>query len=346
MVSSGEQGEVVVAVNVGGVRQLLPSDLLCRFPETRLGRLCLLRCSPGAPVLGAAPELALDLCDDFDPRSGEFYFDRDPRSFDSVLDLYYVGEIHMERGVCPICFKNEMDFWQVDVDHLDDCCRGLFSEKLEELEEVARRVRLVLDDQAGAGEGDCWKRFRKTLWKLMEKPETSAQARMLAIASFLVVLVSAVTMCLGTIPELQVKSETGQLVEHPTVTIIETVCIVWFTLEYVLRLISAPQTLHFVFSFMNIIDVLAILPYYMAMLLSGMGDAILELNNVQQAVQALRIMRIARVFKLARHSSGLQTLTSALKSSFKELSLLLLCLAMGIFLFSALGKFKRRLIST
>ena len=48
-------------------------------------------------------------------------------------------------------------------------------------------------------------------------------------------------------------------------------------------------------------------------------------------------MRIARVFKLARHSSGLQTLTHALKRSLKELGLLLMYMGVGIFVFSALA---------
>lgn len=88
---------------------------------------------------------------------------------------------------------------------------------------------------------------------------------------------------------------------------------------------------------MNIVDVLAILPFYVSLTLTHLGARMMELTNVQQAVQALRIMRIARIFKLARHSSGLQTLTYALKRSFKELGLLLMYLAVGIFVFSALG---------
>uniref|UniRef100_A0A671P2P0 Potassium voltage-gated channel, subfamily F, member 1a n=1 Tax=Sinocyclocheilus anshuiensis TaxID=1608454 RepID=A0A671P2P0_9TELE len=126
----------------------------------------------------------------------------------------------------------------------------------------------------------------------------------------------------------------GNLVEHTTLESIDTACIIWFTVEYVLRLVSSSNKLRFVFSFMNIVDFLAIVPFYVVLIL---GAAQMELANVQQAVQALRIMRIARIFKLARHSSGLQTLTFALKSSLKELGLLLMYMSVGIFLFSALG---------
>lgn len=88
---------------------------------------------------------------------------------------------------------------------------------------------------------------------------------------------------------------------------------------------------------MNAVDFLAIMPFYVVLTLTHLGTAVMELANVQQAVQALRIMRVARIFKLARHSSGLQTLTYALKRSFKELGLLLMYMGVGIFVFSALG---------
>ncbi|XDV50506.1 hypothetical protein PO909_019556 [Leuciscus waleckii] len=162
-------------------------------------------------------------------------------------------------------------------------------------------------------------------------------SRVIAVVSFLFILVSSVVMCLGTIPDLQVEDSEGNRVEHPTLDAIETACIGWFTVEYVLRLASSPNKLRFALSFMNMIDFLAVLPFYVVLVLTYLGTAMMELANVQQAVQALRIMRIARIFKLARHSSGLQTLTYALKRSFKELGLLLMYMGVGIFVFSALG---------
>ncbi|XP_030628748.1 potassium voltage-gated channel subfamily F member 1 [Chanos chanos] len=326
---SQSSAESEIAVNIGGVRLVLCEDVLNRYPESRLAELV------NCPTRSF--DVISSLCDDYDPGKREFYFDRDPDSFKCIVEVYYFGEIHMKRGICPICFIKEMEFWKIDLSCLDECCKSNLNEKEEELAEIADKVKLILDDldvDTGVSRSE---RYQKFLWKLLEKPESSFPARVIAIVSFLFILVSSVVMCLGTIPDLQVEDADGNLVEHPTLDAIETACIGWFTVEYILRLVSSPNKIRFALSFMNIIDFLAIMPFYVVLTLTYLGTVIMELANVQQAVQALRIMRIARIFKLARHSSGLQTLTYALKRSFKELGLLLMYMGVGIFVFSALG---------
>ncbi|XP_077395373.1 voltage-gated potassium channel regulatory subunit KCNF1 [Festucalex cinctus] len=325
-------GEPEITVNIGGVRAVLFGDVLNRYPDSRLAELA--NCSSAQN-----DELISSLCDDFDAGRKEFYFDRDPDAFKCIVDVYYFDEIHMKRGICPICFIKEMEFWKIDQSALDECCKSDLSEKEGELSEIASKVKVMLEDvepadQSAAGTRRC----QRFLWRLMEKPGSSFPARVIAIASFLSVLVSAVVMCVGTIPELQVTDAEGELAEHPALEAIETACMLWFTAEYLLRLASSPDKLHFALSFMNIVDFLAIMPFYVVLGLTYLGGtSMMELGNAQQAVQALRIMRIARVFKLARHSSGLQTLTYALKRSLKELGLLLMYMGVGIFVFSALG---------
>ncbi|XP_054618173.1 potassium voltage-gated channel subfamily F member 1-like [Dunckerocampus dactyliophorus] len=326
--ASSDYSEIVV--NIGGVKQVFCGDVLNRFPDTRLAELVNSMSHQSTEDISA-------LCDDYDPDNGEFYFDRDPDAFRCITELYYYGEIHVKRGICPICFMKEMEFWKVGSDFLDECCKSHLKEVEEELAEIAEKVRTILVDREGDPTASGWQRFQTCVWRLMEKPESSFPAHIIAITSFIFILISSVVMCVGTIPDMQVEDLEGNHMEHPTLEVIETVCIGWFTIEYILRLISSPNKVKFMLAFMNIIDFMAIMPFFMVLLLTSLGAGVMELANVQQAVQALRIMRIARIFKLARHSSGLQTLTSALKSSLKELGLLLMYMGVGVFLFSALG---------
>ena len=124
----------------------------------------------------------------------------------------------------------------------------------------------------------------------------------------------------------------------------------WFTVEFLVRFLSCPDHCKFIKSFMNIIDLLAILPYYLAPLVN-------QLQSVKQVGQVLRILRIMRVFKMARHSRGLQGQSDVLyshlncllsglgytmKASYKELILILMFVGIGILIFSALTYMSER----
>lgn len=331
--SEASEGAEMV-LNIGGVRQVLHTDVLKRYPDTRLGEL--------AGLCACRPEDVAELCDDYDPESGEFFFDRDPDAFRSIVEVYYYGEVHMRRGACPVCFMHEMAFWRVDAELLDECCQSCLSEARSELEEISEKVRAMLErtEEEEAAVSSRRERCRAFLWKLLEKPESSLAARVVAVASFFFVVLSSAAMCAGTVPELHVCcDEAGEHVEHPALEAVETACMAWFTAEYALRLAAAPDRSRFALSFMNVVDVLAIVPFYVLLALTHVGARLgaLELADAQQCVQALRVLRVARVLKLARHSSGLRTLTHALGSSAKELGLLLTYMGVGIFLFAAIA---------
>ncbi|XP_058610983.1 potassium voltage-gated channel subfamily F member 1-like isoform X2 [Onychostoma macrolepis] len=319
--------ETEIAVNIGGVKHILYRDVLNRYPETRLAELV-------NRATHSTQEDLCALCDDYDDLKREFYFDRDPEAFKCILELYYYKEIHMKRGICPMRFIREMDYWGINAKYLDECCISSLNEVQTELAEIAEKVKTILDDLEDDATVTRGQRCQAFLRKLMEKPESSLAARVIAVGSFALILLSSVVMCVGTIPELPVEDTQGNLVEHPTLESIEMACIIWFTVEYILRFLSSSNQLRFVFSFMNIVDFLAIMPFYVVLIL---GAAQTELADVQQAVQALRILRIVRIFKFARHSAGLQALAVALKSSLKELGVMLMYMTVGIFLFSALG---------
>ncbi|XP_023334059.1 potassium voltage-gated channel protein Shab [Eurytemora carolleeae] len=180
----------------------------------------------------------------------------------------------------------------------------------------------------------------------MEKPDTSIAAKVVSMVSVIFVVVSTIAMVINTLPDLAgPPDEKGNPTDNPTLSIIEAICITWFTLEYILRFMGAPEKCAFVKDGMNIVDVLAILPYFVTALI--MESNIIpedneDFDDVRRIISVFRIMRIMRIFKLARHSTGLQSIAYTVTHSYKELALLVLFMGMGVLIFSSLCYFAEK----
>uniref|UniRef100_A0A6J0UYD2 Potassium voltage-gated channel subfamily A member 3-like n=1 Tax=Pogona vitticeps TaxID=103695 RepID=A0A6J0UYD2_9SAUR len=316
-----------VVINISGLRFETQLKTLAQFPETLLGD----------------PRKRMRY---FDPLRNEYFFDRNRPSFDAILYYYQSGgRIRRPVNVPIDIFSEEIRFYQLGEEAM---------EKFREDEGFIREEQRPLPE----------KEFQRQVWLLFEYPESSGPARGIAIVSVLVILISIVIFCLETLPEFRddrdyestggtfgtgvgpfmtdiftnTSSPATSMVSSFTdpFFVVETLCIIWFSFELLVRFFACPSKPTFSKNIMNIIDIVAIIPYFITL-----GTELAERQgNGQQAMslailRVIRLVRVFRIFKLSRHSKGLQILGQTLKASMRELGLLIFFLFIGVILFSS-----------
>ena len=169
----------------------------------------------------------------------------------------------------------------------------------------------------------------------------------------LVIFVATLTMMLETLPELD------EYVSETQWALIEGVCVFIFTVELLVKLVVTPiNKLHYFFvSPMNLIDLVAILPFYLTLFTSafapvecwtgflvvGRGEynrtAALDCETVSSSsltfLRAFRLARVIRVLKLGNFSAGVKVFTVAIMKSTPQLVAIFFFMMIAMIIFSS-----------
>lgn len=151
-----------------------------------------------------------------------------------------------------------------------------------------------------------------TLKKIIENSDTRA-GRAFDLSIQALIVLSLVAFSVGTLPSLPESIRTA-------LDVFEVCCILVFTAEYLARIAVADKKLSYIFSFLGLIDLLAILPFY---LMSGLD---------LRAVRAFRLLRLVRVLKLARYSAAARRFHKAFLLAREELILFVLVASIMLYL--------------
>ncbi len=85
-----------------------------------------------------------------------------------------------------------------------------------------------------------------------------------------------------------------------------------FTLEYFMRLICASRRLKYATSFFGVVDLLAIVPTYISLLVPG--------SQYLVVIRILRVLRVFRVLKLVQYLDAAQMMARAIRSSYRKVA--------------------------
>ena len=171
---------------------------------------------------------------------------------------------------------------------------------------------------------------QQRVFEIIEKGQPEDRASHYCdIFLFALILLNLVAVCLETIDTLYIQYKT-------VFTLVELVSVAIFSLEYGLRIWSraaAPDGKHkgafskrmgYIFSFTGIIDLLAILPSIIPLLLGGVD------------LRWLRILRLMRLLKFSHYSSALEDLISAVRHESRSFVATLYLLVLALLISSAM----------
>lgn len=115
----------------------------------------------------------------------------------------------------------------------------------------------------------------------------------------------------------------------------EWVITIFFTFEYIARIISIKKSSSYIFSFYGIIDLLSTLPLYLSFFITG--------SSALLAVRALRLLRVFRILKISRYIGESNKLAKAIRDSRAKILVFLfavfvLCIIMGSIMYLIEGE--------
>lgn len=268
-----------VRINVSGTMFETLEETLSRFPDTLLG----------------CPTKRVQY---FDARQDEYFFNRNRLAFDAILFYYQsYGRLVRPDVVPENVFIEEVRFFQI---------RSNYTSTRDKIESAL----------LGKDEDLPQNVIQRKIWLLFSRPESSYPAKVLAVLSVVIILLSVIIPCFESSGEFAIDN-------NAFFSSLEMACYVWFTFELVVRFSSAPDKLRFFRSALNIVDLISVAPYYVLLTVQGTRAPL-------SVLRAARMLRVLRIFKLTRYSSGMRILLFTFATSMKELGMFLIFISISI----------------
>ncbi len=145
--------------------------------------------------------------------------------------------------------------------------------------------------------------WRYQLYRIIFEADTPG-GKAFDISLFICIILSIFAVLLESVAQIRTNYRTALRAAEWLFTLL-------FTIEYILRLICVGKPVKYAFSFYGLVDLLAIAPSYLSLIVSGTQSLIV--------IRALRLLRVFRVMKLAHFVGEARVLRTALRASVRKI---------------------------
>lgn len=168
--------------------------------------------------------------------------------------------------------------------------------------------------------------WRKKLYEIIYEADTPA-GKAFDVILLILILVSIMLVMLESVAPINNKY-------HDYFIFGEWIITIFFSIEYILRIICIKRPTVYIFSFYGIIDLLSTIPLYLSLFFVN--------TNALLAIRALRLLRVFRILKITRYIGESNKLTKALKDSRPKIlvflfAVLIICVIAGTLMYLVEG---------
>lgn len=270
----------VVNINISGTLFHIQQTMLAKFPLSRLANLTRVQ-------------------KNYSKEKKEYTYYTDPVIFNSILDAYRTGRIHIPSGTCAERFKQDLAFWGLPLGHVSPCCWQAMHEGNDDLSLVELTTDAILNSvDAGVSE-DGHLTSRQKLWLFVEKPNTCLWSWIWAIVMGLFVLWSTILLFVDTLPSIREDSKITEALSW-----MERSCYFILTIEMVICIATCPNWIGLLLSWMHWFELLSCLTFWVVNSLEIYFD--IESSQYGTVYLVFKYLTVLRVIRLLRVVSNIE----------------------------------------
>ena len=149
--------------------------------------------------------------------------------------------------------------------------------------------------------------WKNKLHEIIYEADTP-MGKLFDIILFILIIFSIILIMLESVKSIDIEY-------HRILLGLEWIVTIFFTIEYIARIICIKKPTKYIFSFYGIIDFLSTIPLYISYIFAG--------SQILLAVRAFRLLRVFRILKLVQFLGEASQLKSALKASRAKITVFL-----------------------